>query len=174
MELKMYNYSELKYCPRCGKFLEEKVESGRKRKICPSCNYILYRNPVPVANVIVENEKGEIVLGKRAIDPKKGEWALPGGYVEYDEDPKEAAKREVLEEIGLEVEIQELIDVYHRKTIEEKYVVPIVYSAKITGGFLCPGDDTEEVRYYNLKSLPKLAFRHNLEAIKEWRKKYGR
>lgn len=170
----MQNYSKLKYCPKCSSSLENKTESGRLRKICSRCSYILYRNPIPVANIIIANDKNEIVLGKRAIEPKKGEWALPGGYVEFDENPKKTAAREAFEETGLKVEITDLVDVYHRATIDEKFVIPIVYSAKIAGGTLRPGDDIEDVNFYNLDRLPRLAFKHNTEAIKKWRKKHGR
>lgn len=79
---------------------------------CPHCKSVVlpYRNPVPTVDVIIEMEDGGIVLIKRK-NPPYG-WALPGGFVDYGESLETAAKREALEETGLEVELIKQLGAY--------------------------------------------------------------
>ncbi|OQY23941.1 MAG: hypothetical protein B6I35_02775 [Anaerolineaceae bacterium 4572_32.2] len=121
------------FCPRCGTETEEAKIAGRVRQACPACGFVLYRNPVPGAGVLVEMETG-IVLVQRGQPPFVGWWALPAGYIEADESVEQAAVRECQEETGLEVELLELFGVY---SFPEGPVQPgliIFYRARPVGG----------------------------------------
>src|SRR5215468_9794779 len=100
----------IQFCPRCGNPVVDQERYGRVRRVCPSCDYIDFVNPKVAAIALIE-ESGKILLVKRGVSPEKGKWSLPGGYVEYGEDPAEAAIREVVEETGLIVEGVRLLDV---------------------------------------------------------------
>ena len=100
------------YCVNCGAELMPREVEGRMVEGCPNDDFVLWRDPKVVTAVIVEADGG-VVLGRRAIEPALGHWCLPGGFVNDDEGPLDAAARECLEEIGAEVEVTGLIGVYH-------------------------------------------------------------
>jgi NADH pyrophosphatase NudC (nudix superfamily) len=91
------------YCPRCGAALERRFAEGREREICPACDFVFYRNPVPAVGVVVELD-GRVVLVRRRYEPRAGYWALPAGFMELGESAEEAAIRECHEETGLLVQ----------------------------------------------------------------------
>ena len=95
------------YCFQCGTQLELRIRDNREREICPACDWVYYAQLKVGAAVLIEQD-GKLLLLKRNHEPWKGTWMVPAGYVEADEDPKDAAVREVLEETGLEVEIGDL------------------------------------------------------------------
>lgn len=113
--------------------------------------------PVPaVAAVIVES--GRILLVRRAVEPSKGKWSVPGGSVEWGESLTEAVKREVREETGLEVEVGEVAGVFDLITNSSQpdagyHYVIIDYFAQAVGGELRPGDDAGEARWVKLDEL---------------------
>lgn len=88
-----------KFCPRCGGNLTRKNSYLH----CPDCGNDLYQNPKPCNCVIMRNQAGEILLVERAVDPKKGHWDLPGGFVDENEDFEESARREIKEELGIDI-----------------------------------------------------------------------
>ncbi len=105
--------------------------------------------------------KGGIVLIKRKNDPYKGFYALPGGIVEYGERVEEAVVREVLEETGLRCEIKRLIGVYSDPNRDPRgHFVSVCFLMEAVGGELKASSDAEDVKVFNLKNLPKLAFDH--------------
>jgi len=81
------------FCVNCGAPLVTKLIEGREHEVCPNDSFVLWRDPKVAAAVVVESE-GCIVLGRRAIEPGRGLWCLPGGFVNDDEDPATAAVRE--------------------------------------------------------------------------------
>nr|HID58773.1 NUDIX domain-containing protein [Desulfobacterales bacterium] len=153
------------FCPRCGGRLKDvgqslKTKAGekvRKRLKCSSCGRILYENPiVGVAAILLD---GDSILLARRKGTFSGQWCIPCGYVEYDEDVREAAKREFWEETGLEVEIREVFDVHSNFHDPECHTVGIWFLADCIGGELRPGDDVSEVSFFPLKNLPgEIAF----------------
>ena len=165
-------YEDIQFCPKCGHKLKEKFIHGRKRKYCPSCNFVYYQDPKVGAGVVVE-ERGKILLVRRGREPYIGKWCLPGGFVEYDEGPEQAAIRECKEETNLDVEIDKLIGIFPYLNDMRGPGILIAYKVKIIGNSknLNPGDDADEVRFFSIDELPpmeKIAFRTNREIINSW------
>ena len=157
----------IKFCPYCGYELVRKMLEGRKRLYCSRCGKIYYENPTPVVAIIARDNEGKILLIKRKIEPCKGEWALPSGFMELDESPIEAALRELAEETGLKGKSKRLIGVYPNNSEIHGFLVAIIYEAEIVGGELCAGDDAEEAEFFAVSQLPVLAFQSHREALGE-------
>lgn len=125
-----------------------------------------YRNPTPTTDVIVHrlNKQGhtEVLLIKR-INPPHG-WALPGGFVDEGEMVERAAIREVLEETGLKIELEQLLYVYSNpKRDSRQHNLSIVYTAQTSweDSLLAQGgDDAAEAQFFSLAELPTLVFDH--------------
>ncbi|RLC61569.1 MAG: DNA mismatch repair protein MutT [Chloroflexota bacterium] len=160
---------ELNYCPRCGHALEDREAFGRVRRFCPACDRIVFRDLKVAAGVLVEHE-GQVLLVRRAVNPRKGMWSFPAGFVEFDEDPAEAAVRECREETGLEVEITGLLDVIGPEPDGAASIV-IVYRARPVGGELQAADDVDRAAFFapGEDVLPPLAFRATRVALDKWR-----
>jgi len=157
----------IKFCPYCGYKLVRKMLEGRERLYCSRCGKICYENPTPVVAVIARGDEGKILLIKRKIEPRKGEWALPSGFMEIEESPVEAALRELAEETGLKGKLKRLIGVYPNNSEIHGYLITIIYEVKILGGKLCAGDDAEEAEFFAVNQLPSLAFQSHREALGE-------
>lgn len=146
------------YCPRCGKHLTFCLVGERHRPRCDACGYVLYYNPSPGVAVLVVQD-GCVLLVRRRSSVFNGMWCVPCGHVEADEDVKDAARREVLEETGLLVEIDDVHAVHSNFQIPGRPIVGIWFRGRIVGGELCPGSDAAEVRFFALEDLPPdLAF----------------
>lgn len=122
-------------------------------------------NPVPVVAGVVFNEKNDVLLIKRGIPPRKGMWALPSGFMDMGETPKEAVLREFTEETGLKVKILKLLDVFPEKSLRYKEVLVIGYLLWITGGTLKAGDDAAKANFFSYKRLPYIPFSSHRQLI---------
>jgi 8-oxo-dGTP diphosphatase len=159
---------EMNYCPRCAHPLEDRFLFGRTRRVCPGCGFIFFRDHKVATGVLVEQD-GRVLLVRRAVDPKRGWWCIPSGFVEYDEVPEEAAIRECKEETGLDVRLIGLLDVYHYRSDFRGSGILIVYRAEVVEGELWPGDDASEARFFSPAELPQeIAFASNCEALRRW------
>lgn len=106
-------------------------------------------------------EHGKVLLVRRAFEPFRGMWALPGGFVEDNETVEEAAVREVREETGLDVRLESLVGVLSDPVRDPRgRVVSVVFSAVPVGGELRASREIEEVRWFPVTALPELAFDH--------------
>jgi len=153
------------FCPRCGSDLEDREVSGKVRRACPNCDFINFRDPKVAAGTFIQQD-GRVLLIKRAVEPEIGKWALPAGYVDYGEDPLEAAIRETREETGLTVEISGLCDVMLTSSMYK--VIVIVYEAHPVGGELRPLDDAEAVAWFGPDELPDVAFESTRRVLDRW------
>jgi len=163
---------ELNYCPTCGHALEATQAFGRERRFCPSCERIIFREHKVAAGVLVEHN-AEVLLVRRRLNPRRGLWSFPAGFVDFDETPAEAAFRECREETGLEVEIIDLLDVIAGQGYGDADIV-IIYRARWVGDqrvedHLRAADDVDRVAFFAPEDLPRLAFRATREAIDKWR-----
>lgn len=118
---------EVRFCPRCGKHAD--VAFPRSLS-CPHCGYGAYYNPKPVACTIPRTASGEVLLLRRGFAPGKGLWTFPGGFVDLGESTEQAAVRETLEELRIDVELGRLVGVYSRP---DDRVVLVVYEARALG-----------------------------------------
>jgi ADP-ribose pyrophosphatase YjhB (NUDIX family) len=161
---------ELNYCPRCGHALEDAFVFGRERRVCPSCGLVVFREHKVAAVVLVQDAEGRVLLTRRVWEPQQGQWSLPGGYVDHDEPPREAAVRECKEETDLDIENLELLTLVSehgegQPDHQHGADLVIVYRARVAGGVLTPADDAAEARFFPLHDLPTLAFRSTREAV---------
>ena len=145
---------EYKYCPKCATSLGLGVIEGKERKFCPSCDFVDYKNPLPVALAIPTRDK-RFLLIKRGIPPKKGAWGFPSGFIESGETSEEACLRELKEETGMSGEVVKLIGVL-RLEDRELYgdMLVVMYLVKAGDGEPSPGDEVEEARFYDIDDLP--------------------
>ena len=167
----LHDEVEFRFCPVCGGKLHHRSLKPEEpeRLVCAKCDFVFYLDPKVVACSVVEMD-GRIVLLKRAIDPQKGKWVLPGGYVDRGEEVKAAARRETKEECGLTIRLKELLGLY---SYPGRISVVAVYVAESSGGELIVGDETAEVGLYLPESIPwdELAFQSTMDALKDYLKK---
>lgn len=157
------------YCVNCGTVLEPRVVEGRELEGCAGCGFVLWHDPKVVTMVVVEDEHGDVIVGRRGIEPGYGLWCLPGGYVNDDEHPADSALRECREEIGAEVEITGLLGVYHIRKRGAPSMVGIGYRARLRPGQVAiAGHEMLEVGAYPGNDLPQLAFTSHREAMADW------
>ena len=146
------------YCVLCGSQLVAREIEGRQVEACPNDDFVLWHDP-KVATAVVVESVGGIVLGRRAIEPALGEWCLPGGFVNDDESPVEAAMRECLEEIGAKVDVAGLVGVYHIARRTAPSMIIIGYRARVSeGASLEAGQEMQELQVFPPDRLPVLAF----------------
>lgn len=150
---------EYTFCPHCATALENRDVFGKIRKACPACDYIHFRNPGVGAAVVVRDEDGGLLLVKRGPEVSRpGYWAIPAGYVDYGEEIRAAAARELLEETGLVAAIGDVVWVASNYHDPAKLTVGIWFEGTVTGGTLAAGDDAEDAGFFALDHLPPLAF----------------
>jgi len=155
---------EINYCPLCGGSVELKNREGRMRPVCGACGHIVYVNPVPAAALVLL--RGDrVLLALRSVEPQKGMWCLPGGFLEWGESPEEGAKRELLEETGLSAGNFSLIGAYDSVTGRRLHVLLIAYRVLSWTGEPVPGDDVSEVRWFDIDAVPPLAFTVHEKAL---------
>lgn len=152
------------YCPRCASVMSTARVMDKARRVCPSCNYIFFTDPKVGVGVLVEDE-GRLLLVRRGMNPERGKWSLPAGYVDQGEDPKATAAREAWEETGLVVEVDEVLDVFHNSPGAGGASIFILYRARVVGGEIIAGDDAEDARFFSPDDLPELAFASTRAAV---------
>lgn len=144
--------SSINFCSHCGAEVEQKIPSGETlvRAVCPVCQTIHYQNPKIVAGCIPEWE-GQILLCRRAIEPRLGLWTFPAGFMELGESTEEAAARETFEEAKATVIIQSLYGIFSLPHVSQVYVV---FRAALQDRGFGPGEESLEVRLMSLDSIP--------------------
>jgi ADP-ribose pyrophosphatase YjhB (NUDIX family) len=161
--------ASLNYCSRCGAELRFGSVEGedRDRLACSVCGHVAYVNPRLVVTTIPVTDDGKVVLLRRGIEPGRGSWAQPGGFLEVDETVTEAAIRETFEETGLIIEPTEIIGLYTRL---EAAVVTIAFEARIVGGVATQTPEAIEVRPFAPEDIPwaGIAFKTTAWALHDW------
>ena len=129
---------------------------NRERLVCPDCDYVAYENPKVVVGVVATWED-QLLMCRRAIEPRRGYWTLPAGFMEMGESPEEGAAREAWEEARAELEIIDLLAVYSLRHISQ---LQLFYRARLTSPNVSAGPESEEVALFRFDGLPagELAF----------------
>jgi len=163
---------QFQYCPVCAGDLETKKREEKERLVCARCGYVLYENSKPCTAVLVERD-GKVMLTRRGVEPFKGWWDLPGGFLENGEEPVEGAKRELLEETGLDIEVVDLLGVeVDRYGDDGVFTLDFHYIARPVRGKPKPKSDVIEIRWFGPEEIPEnIAFRNCRSALEKWKKR---
>ena len=164
---------KLIYCSNCNTKNNYSQIEGQIRYHCPNCQTIHYQNPKPTATLICP-QNNQILLVKRAFNPGKGSWGLPGGFIELQETPEDAAKRELKEETNLNGEVIKLLG--HCSHFNSVFgdILLIGLIIKITDwSTLKADDDISEAQLFDINNLPQLAFDSHKKLIDIFKKNYN-
>lgn len=157
---------QYRFCPLCQSELERIERGGEMRAACPKCDFVQFLNPSPAVAIIIEHD-GKILLGRRARRFEIGKWALPGGFIEWNDDFLTAARREVKEETNLDVEIVSIVDVISNFFAPDMHAIAIVLVARVIDGTAVAGDDLDALQWVDPAGpLPEMAFDGDVQVIR--------
>ncbi len=149
----------MKFCSQCGHPVEQRVPTGDNmpRFVCPQCDTIHYQNPNIVTGCL-PMFGDQILMCKRAIEPRYGLWTLPAGFMENNETLEQAAMRESMEEANANVKLLNLYTVFSLPHVNQVY---IMYLAELLDDNFSPGSESLEVKLFGEAEIPwnELAFR---------------
>lgn len=159
----------MNYCPECGsRNLEFKIPAGDKfeRFVCQKCHTIHYMNPRVIVGCLPVFED-KIIICKRAIEPCRGMWNLPAGFMENGERAEDGALRELKEETGLEGKILKLHCVYSIPHVNQVYMI---FLTRINSRNGVPGEESLEVKYFMEQEVPwgDIGFTSSVYAIEKY------
>lgn len=151
---------EPRYCHQCGRELTTRGFDGRERAYCPDFERPFFRNAIPSIGVMVRDGDDLLVI-RRAVPPDVGCWALPGGHPEYDEEPTDAAVRELREETGYRVDPGNLslFTVIHSETDKvgprtlHYFMITFVADGSDLEGELDPDHEVSDVAFRSIEDL---------------------
>jgi ADP-ribose pyrophosphatase YjhB (NUDIX family) len=144
---------------------------NRERLICGECGFVHYDNPKIVVGAVA-TWQGRVLMCRRAIEPARGKWTIPAGYMELGETPEQGAAREAMEEACARLEIGALIGVYSIPRIGQ---VQLIYRATLTDGAFASGAESLETALYAWDEIPRgeIAFPTVHWALEDWRAAEG-
>ena len=153
--------------------MEKRVAFDRVRPVCPNCHFVQFHDP-KVAVIALATWADRVLLIRRGVEPMKGMWALPGGYMDAGEMPPDALARELQEEVGLDVRIVALLDIFPmagRGVVSQGIV--LAYQCVVEGEqmprLLCQ-DDVTDARWFQAESLPPdVAFDSTQTLLAKWK-----
>jgi ADP-ribose pyrophosphatase YjhB (NUDIX family) len=159
-----------RFCPRCGSGLER--DDGRAR--CGACGSVYYASSKATACALCVDERGRVLLARRANEPFKGRWDLPGGFLEEGEHPFDGLRRELREETNLEVEPVGFVGVWMDRYPYGTHTVStlnLYWTARVVRGSAVAADDVAELAWFPPDEFPadeELAF-HIADVLRAWR-----
>ncbi len=159
----------MNYCSECGhNVLDYRIPQGdhTPRYVCMNCETIHYQNPNMVVGCLI-TYKQKILLARRGIEPRKGYWNLPCGYLENEETVEQGAKREVHEETGALVELGPLHTVYNLPHANQVY---LIFLAEMNDPYYHTTPESTEIGFFAPEDIPwdELAFSSNAFALKKY------
>lgn len=164
-----------RYCPHCAHALEDRLVEGRLRRACPTCNFIHFPDPKVAVVALIEQDK-RVLLIRRGVEPARGLWALPGGYMDAGEMPVDALRREVQEEVGISIHVAELLEIFPMVNRGVSLGIVLAYQAHPQEGdvALRACDDVDQARWFSVDELPAaLAFDSTKELLARWKRKFS-
>jgi ADP-ribose pyrophosphatase YjhB (NUDIX family) len=159
--------ASIRFCQACGQpVVYQLPDDGdtHERAVCTACRKVHYQNPLNVVGTIPTFE-GRILLCLRNIEPRKGFWTLPAGFMELGESLTQGACRETQEEAGAQFELGPLFSII---TVEPVTQVHLYFRAKLTSLDFDPGYETQRVALFEPSHIPwdQLAFRNVHETLR--------
>ena len=139
---------------------------GVARRHCDSCGHVHYVDPKVAVGVAVFRDD-QLLLVRRVMEPGRGRWAVPGGFLDVGEDPKVAAAREAAEEASVDVRVTHLLDVFANPPADGGAVF-VLYAAEWISGDPRPGDDADDARFFARDQIPPLAFPSTEHVVAQW------
>ena len=142
-------------------------DDTHERPVCNHCEYVAYENPKIVVGAVCSFE-GRVLLARRDIEPRRGFWTIPAGFMELGETTQQGAAREVREEVCCEVEIGSLLACYSIPRIGQ---VLMIYRGQMPSAQHAPGDETSETKLVAFDEIDwdELAFPSVRWALRDWR-----
>ncbi len=161
--------SQIKHCRNCGAAVVYRVPDDgdtRERAVCPQCGTIHYENPLNVVGT-VPHLGAQVLLCKRNIEPRKGKWTLPAGFMELNETTAEGAARETVEEAGAMFEMEGLFSILNVARVGQ---VHLFYTARLLTDRFAPGYESMEARLFTESEIPwnEIAFRTVKETLEHY------
>jgi len=158
--------ARIQHCRACGTAVAYLIppDDNRERAVCPACGLVHYENPLNVVGT-VPIWGAQVLLCKRAIEPRRGFWTLPAGFLELGETTAEGALRETIEEAGAQVDLGPLFSVLNVARVGQ---VHLFYLATMRSQALDPGSETLEARLFREDEVPwdEIAFRTVRETLR--------
>lgn len=148
----------LEFCAACGTKLDAHGDEGQRD--CPSCGRTWYGNSAPTAGAAIVKD-GKVLLTIRGDEPEKGKFDVPGGFLHEGEHPLDALRRELKEELQIEIDVAMddcLQMVPHEYGDDGQSVLSIGFKATLTSGEPTPGSDVAEAKWVTLAELDELDF----------------
>lgn len=163
---------QFRFCPECGHALEPNPSvTEAHRQVCMGCGAVHFHNSRPTASALITRD-GQVLLGRRAVEPFKGMWDIPGGFLTPMEHPEEAVVREIAEETGLVARPTHLLGIFpdtYGDSDDGIYTLNLYYLMEILSGEPRPADDVAELRWFLPDELPAMAFPHQEHVLARWR-----
>ena len=159
--------SPIQHCRACGAAVFYRVPDDgdtKQRAVCPACHTVHYENPLNVVGTVPVLADGRILLCKRNIEPRKGKWTLPAGFMELDETTAQGAARETDEEAGAQYTMGPLFSILNVRRVGQ---VHLYYRATLHSEHCNPGHETMETGFFAEADIPwdELAFRTVKETL---------
>ncbi len=162
----------LKYCRLCGCAVAYRLPDDgdtKERAVCTACHTVHYENPLNVVGTVPSwgEDGAQVLLCKRNIEPRRGKWTLPAGFMELGETTAQGAARETEEEAGAQFELQGLFSVMNVASVGQ---VHLYYRARLLSAEFNPGHETMEARLFTEAEIPwdEIAFRTVKETVERY------
>ncbi|MDR7495310.1 MAG: NUDIX domain-containing protein [Armatimonadota bacterium] len=169
-----------RFCTQCAGPVEwRRLDDERHpQPVCPRCGHVEWQNPKPTVSALITRYRTgrvEVLLVRRARPPGRDQWDCPGGFVDPDEHPEAALRREVLEELGVAATVGRLVGIFMDRYGEAgESTLNIYYEASVGTDEVRPGSDVSAAVWFPLDGVPEpLAFDNNRQALEALRALYA-
>jgi ADP-ribose pyrophosphatase YjhB (NUDIX family) len=166
----MSELASWRWCPRC----RAELRGDGARVECGACGFVAYASSKATAGALVEDGRGRLLLARRAGEPFKGRWDIPGGFLDEGEHPLDGVRRELREETGLEIEPLEFLGIWMDRyggDSTAEATLNLYWTARVAGGEEQAADDVDDLRWFGPDDLPpsgELAFENVPLVLAAW------
>lgn len=156
------------FCPYCATRLVMRPILDKERPVCEPCGYVQFLSPVAGVAAVIRDGEGRVLLARNA---RTQDWHLPSGYVEWHEDVRDAVRRELEEELGLQVDVGRIVAVHTNIDSPDRCTVGIWFAAEVTGGQLDirQPHEVDAAEYFALDNVPQMAYANDQRVVDQLR-----